>query len=57
MVGVHETNKSGEYLQALTNCPDVSRQGYAANLVAMITSSGDLIVPGIVGRNKIKAVL
>jgi hypothetical protein len=43
-----------EYLQALTNWPDVSRQGYAANLVAMITSSGDFIGP-VIQKGKMKS--
>jgi hypothetical protein len=46
MADVHQAHKLEEYLQALTNWPDVSRQGYAANFVAMTTSSGDLFGPG-----------
>lgn len=35
-----------EYLQAFTNCPDVRRQGYAANFVAMTMLSRTLDFPG-----------
>lgn len=35
-----------EYLQAFTNCPDVRRQGYAANFVAMTMLSRILDFPG-----------